>query len=97
MLRDTGVRVETELHVTCSHTDIETHYPDIDQFAHLRPKITGYGSGDRSLTIRNPDEIYDEWEEEARQWAELEALEEAQMKEMDPFGDTYKVDRKSVV
>lgn len=64
---------------------------EIDQFAHLRPRLPRHGSGDRKLTIRNPDEIYDEWEEEERQWAEMEALEELQTDEVNPFMDAYEV------
>ncbi|XPS79616.1 ferric-chelate reductase Frp1 [Ascochyta lentis] len=89
MMRDSGIRIETELYVTCSRSEIKPIMAEIDQFAHLRPKLSRYGSGDRTLTIRNPDEIYDEWEEEERQWAEMEALEELQMKEIDPFVDSY--------
>ncbi|KAF3044619.1 hypothetical protein E8E12_004083 [Didymella heteroderae] len=81
ILKDSGVRFETELHVTCVEADLKSSMSGIDQFAHLRPRLPRYGSGDRSLTIRNPDEIYDEWEEEERQWAEMEALEEMQMHE----------------
>lgn len=91
ILKDSGVRVETELHVTCPQSEIEPAMADIDTFAHLRPRLPRYGSGDRTLTIRNPDEIYDEWEEEERQWAEMEAMEEMEMKDVDPFEDSYKV------
>ncbi|KZM21608.1 oxidoreductase [Ascochyta rabiei] len=89
MMRDSGVQIETDFYVTCSQSEIKSSMAEIDQFAHLRPRLSRYGSGDRMLTIRNPDEIYDEWEEEERQWAEMEALEELQMKEIDPFVDTY--------
>lgn len=91
MLRESGVRVETELYVTCGHAKLDLSIVDIDQFAHLRPGLPRHGSGDRTLTIRNPDEIYDEWEEEERLWAEMEALEEMQMKEVDPFTDVNEV------
>jgi hypothetical protein len=91
MLKDSGVRVEADLYITCSHSEIKPSMAEIDPFAHLRPKLPRYGSGDRTLTIRNPDEIYDEWEEEERQWAVMEALEEMQMKEIDPFHDAYEV------
>ncbi|KAJ4987816.1 transmembrane metalloreductase [Stagonosporopsis vannaccii] len=91
MLRESGVRVETELYITCAHAKVDVSAANIDQFAHLRPRLPRYGSGDRTLTIRNPDEIYDEWEEEERQWAEMEALEEMQMKEFDPFADVNEV------
>ncbi|KAJ8117972.1 hypothetical protein OPT61_g954 [Boeremia exigua] len=91
MLKDSGVRVETELYITCRHAGVDPSMTNIDQFAHLRPRLPRYGSGDRTLTIRNPDEIYDEWEEEERQWAEMEALEEMQMKEVDPFDDGNEV------
>ncbi|KAJ4345109.1 ferric-chelate reductase Frp1 [Ascochyta clinopodiicola] len=89
MMRDSGVQIETDFYVTCSQSEIKSSMTEIDQFAHLRPKLPRYGSGDRTLTIRNPDEIYDEWEEEERQWAEMEALEDLQMKEIDPFVDAY--------
>ena len=91
MLRDSGVRMEVDLYVTCQRSEMKPIMTQIDLFAHLRPRLSRYGSGDRTLTIRNPDEIYDEWEEEERQWAEMEALEEAQMKELDPFQDAYEV------
>ncbi|KAF3005948.1 hypothetical protein E8E13_010130 [Curvularia kusanoi] len=91
MLKDSGVRVETELYVTCSQAEIRSNFAEIDQFAHLRPRLPRSGSGDRMLTIRNPDEIYDEWEEEERQWAEMEALEEMQMKQADPFADANEI------
>ena len=90
MLKESGVRVETELHVTCAHAEVKPSMTEIDRFAHLRPRLPRYGSGDRFLTIRNPDEIYDEWEEEERQWAKMEALEEMQMKEIDPIEDADK-------
>lgn len=88
ILKDSGVQMETELHVTCMDAEINLSILEVDQFAHLRPRLPRYGSGDRSLTIRNPDEIYDEWEEEERQWAEMEALEDMKMKEIDPFEDS---------
>lgn len=91
MIRDSGILVETELHVTCPQSDIKSSMMEIDPFAHLRPKLSRYGSGDRMLTIRNPDEIYDEWEKEELQWAEIEALEEMQMKDVNPFVDAHKV------
>jgi hypothetical protein len=91
ILKDSGVRIETELYVTCQEAEFKISMLEIDQFAHLRPRLPRYGSGDRSLTIRNPDEIYDEWEEEERQWAEMEALEEMQMQQVDPFGDANEV------
>lgn len=91
MMRDSGVQIELNLHVTCSLSEVTPGVTEIDQFAHLRPRLPRYGSGDRALTIRNPDEIYDEWEEEERQWEEMEALEELQMKEADPFVDAYEV------
>jgi hypothetical protein len=91
ILKDSGVRIETELYVTCQEAELETTVLQVDQFAHLRPRLPRYGSGDRSLTIRNPDEIYDEWEEEERQWAEMEALEESQMHQVDPFEDENEV------
>lgn len=91
VLRDSGVQIETELHVTCQEAELKPSMSEIDQFAHLRPRLPRYGSGDRSLTIRNPDEIYDEWEEEERQWAEMEALEEMQMQQVDPFEDANEV------
>ncbi|KAF2624431.1 hypothetical protein BU25DRAFT_348270 [Macroventuria anomochaeta] len=91
MLRDFSVRVETELYVTCKEAEVKPSMTEFDQFAHLRPRLPRYGSGDRTLTIRNPDEIYNEWEEEERQWAEMEALEEMQMKEVDPFEDAYEL------
>jgi hypothetical protein len=91
ILMDSGVRIETELHVTCAEAELKPSMSEIDQFAHLRHPLPRYGSGDRTLTIRNPDEIYDEWEEEERQWAEMEALEEMQMKQVDPFADVYEV------
>lgn len=94
MLRESGVRVEVELYVTCVHAKADLSTADVDQFAHLRPRLPRYGSGDRTLTIRNPDEIYDEWEEEERQWAEMEALEEMQMKETAPFADVDQVSSK---
>ncbi|KAF3043017.1 hypothetical protein E8E11_000110 [Didymella keratinophila] len=90
-LKDSGVRIESELYVTCQEAELETSLFEVDQFAHLRPRLPRYGSGDRSLTIRNPDEIYDEWEEEERQWAEMEALEELQMQQIDPFEDANEV------
>ncbi|KAH6629866.1 hypothetical protein C7974DRAFT_194711 [Boeremia exigua] len=96
MLKDSGVRVETELYTTCVHSDVNFDTTEVDQFAHLRPRLPRYGSGDRTLTIRNPDEIYDEWEEEERQWAEMEALEEMQMKDIDPFEDANQVDTAHV-
>ena len=95
MLKDSGVQVQTELYVTCAEAENKPSMMEIDQFAHLRPRLSRYGSGDRSLTIRNPDEIYDEWEEEERQWAEMEALEELQMKGVDPFEDAYEVDSRT--
>lgn len=88
MLKDSGVRVETELYVTCAHAEIKSSQAEFDQFAHLRHRLPRNGSGDRTLTIRNPDEIYDEWEEEERQWAEMEALEELEMMQGDPFADS---------
>ncbi|KAJ4380370.1 ferric-chelate reductase Frp1 [Didymella sp. IMI 355093] len=91
ILMDSGVRIETELHVTCVEAELKPSMSEIDQFAHLRHPLPRYGSGDRFLTIRNPDEIYDEWEEEERQWAEMEALEEMQMKQADPFEDVHEV------
>ena len=87
MLTDSGVRVETELYVTCPHAELKPTLAEIDPFSHLRSRLPRSGSGDRTLTIRNPDEIYDEWEEEERQWAEMEALEEMQMEQADPFAD----------
>ncbi|KAJ4321330.1 ferric-chelate reductase Frp1 [Neodidymelliopsis sp. IMI 364377] len=91
LLRDAGVNIDSELYVTCSHSELRPDLTQFDQFAHLRPRLPRYGSGDRTLTIRNPDEIYDEWEEEERQWAEMEALEELKMQELDPFVDAYEV------
>jgi hypothetical protein len=91
MLRDAGVNIDSELYVTCSHSELRPNLTQFDQFAHLRPRLPRYGSGDRTLTIRNPDEIYDEWEEEERQWAEMEAMEELKMQELDPFVDAYEV------
>lgn len=91
MLTDSGVRVETELFVTCPHAEIKPTLAEIDPFSHLRSRLPRSGSGDRTLTIRNPDEIYDEWEEEERQWAEMEALEEMQMEQADPFADANDV------
>ena len=91
MMRDSGVLVETEFHVTCPQSEIKFSMMDIDPFSHLRPRLSRYGSGDRMLTIRNPDEIYDEWEKEELEWAEIEALDEMQMKDVDPFVDAHKV------
>ncbi|KAF1924387.1 uncharacterized protein M421DRAFT_95481 [Didymella exigua CBS 183.55] len=91
ILEDSGVRIETELHVTCVEAELKPSTTEIDQFAHLRPHQPRCGSGDRSLTIRNPDEIYDEWEEEERQWALMEALEEMKMKQVDPFEDANEI------
>lgn len=91
ILKDSSVRIETELHVTCMDAELKPSMTEIDQFAHLRPRLPRYGSGERTLTIRNPDEIYDEWEEEERQWAEMEALEEMQMKQVHPFEDANEV------
>lgn len=91
LLKDAGIQVDTELHITCEEAELKNRGFEIDQFAHLRPRLSRHGSGDRSLTIRNPDEIYDEWEEEERQWAEMEALEEMQMQQADSFEDANKV------
>lgn len=90
-IRDSGVQIEADLYVTCSQSEVKPSVTEIDQFAHLRPRLPRHGSGDRKLTIRNPDEIYDEWEEEERQWAEMEALEELQTDEVNPFMDAYEV------
>lgn len=89
MMQESGIRIDIRLHVTCPHADIDSDMLNIDQFAHLRRRIARPGSGDRLLTIRNPDEIYEQWEEEERQWREMVMLEEMRMKDPDRFVDAY--------
>jgi predicted ferric reductase len=69
-LRDLGVKVDTVFWNTCPHSAIqETATIQFDPFAHLRPGLPRTISDRPALRIRNPDEIYDEWDREAEEEA----------------------------
>jgi hypothetical protein len=89
MLQETGVVIETEYFVTCPESEVKAKLTDYDPFAHLRRPILRSLAERPALTIRHPDEIYNEWDEEVRRAEELEAMED--MKEFDPFVDEYEI------
>lgn len=65
-LRDCSIRFEAEFYTTCSHSRIEEQATvQFDPFAHLRPQLPRRVSDRPALSIRHPDEIYDEWDREA--------------------------------
>jgi hypothetical protein len=69
-LRDLGVKVDAEFWNTCPHSAMqETTTLHFDPFAHLRPGLPRTTSDRPALRIRNPDEIYDEWDREAEEEA----------------------------
>jgi predicted ferric reductase len=84
-LRDLGVKVEAEFWNTCPRSAVqETTTLHFDPFAHLRPGLPRTISDRPALRIRNPDEIYDEWDREAEEWAK---------KHYEPFsGDIEELD-----
>ncbi|KAF2831893.1 hypothetical protein CC86DRAFT_339928 [Ophiobolus disseminans] len=75
-LSDFGINVTAEVYTTCanSHTHPQPALHEYDAFAHLRQPTRTPLSSRPPLSIRHPDEIYDEWdreaEMEARRWAE---------------------------
>ncbi|KAH7391712.1 hypothetical protein BKA66DRAFT_579616 [Pyrenochaeta sp. MPI-SDFR-AT-0127] len=78
LLCESGIGLEVEFYTTCPRATIESEPPSHDPFAHLRFHTQGRLSGKPTLRIRNPDEIYDEWDREA----EIERLGQ---KEAEPF------------
>jgi hypothetical protein len=62
-LRDFGIHVSAEFWSTC----VDSKYKEVqfDPFAHLRPRLPRRVSSRPPLSIRHPDEIYDEWDREA--------------------------------
>jgi hypothetical protein len=78
-LRDFGVSVDAEFWSTCPDSKLQEEMAiQFDPFAHLRPPSSRRVSDRPALRIRNPDEIYDEWDREA---------EEEAKKYYDPFGE----------
>jgi predicted ferric reductase len=76
-LRDMGVKVDAEFWNTCPDSKVQEEMAvSFDPFAHLRPGLPRTISDRPALRIRNPDEIYDEWDREA---------EEEAKKYYDPF------------
>jgi hypothetical protein len=73
--------------VTCEQSEVKAKLTDYDPFAHLRRSTHKSLAKKPPLTIRNPEEIYHEWDEEVRRAEELEAMED--MEEFDPFIDKY--------
>jgi predicted ferric reductase len=87
MLHDTGVVIETEYFVTCPESEVKAKLTEYDPFAHLRRPTSRSSVKKPPLTIRHPDDIYNEWDEEVRRAEELEAMEDS--KDFDPFVDDF--------
>lgn len=62
---ESDIRLEAEFYTTCPHSAVESVSISHDPFAHLRRYPQERLSGKPPLRIRNPDEIYDEWDREA--------------------------------
>ena len=78
MLRESDITLEADFYTTCPHSKNGSEVTQYDPFAHLRFHSQTRVFKKPQLTIRNPDEIYDEWDREA----EMEALVP---REIDPF------------
>tara|TARA_R110002003_G_scaffold97_1_gene7736 strand:+ start:9358 stop:10500 length:1143 start_codon:yes stop_codon:yes gene_type:complete len=76
-LREAGIRMDVVFYTTCPESlikeDSEPMQPDV--FAHLRPRSMRQVSSKPELRIRHPDEIVEEWTQEAAKGSE----------ESDPF------------
>ncbi|KAF2134068.1 hypothetical protein P153DRAFT_381240 [Dothidotthia symphoricarpi CBS 119687] len=83
MLTELGVRVESELYVTCEKSETGGGMQKYDPFAHLRRPILIRATSKPPLSIRNPDEIYEEWDREYED-AELSFTDD---EDVDPFMD----------
>jgi hypothetical protein len=65
VLRSEGVEVAVDVYVSCRELVEEVKREVFDPFAHLRQHREGGLLGKPPLRIRNPEEIYAEWDREA--------------------------------
>lgn len=83
VLKESGIMVNTELYVTCARSDTGVGMFKYDPFSHLRRPALNRSASKPRLSIRNPDEIYEEWDREY----EAMQLGLKNMDDVDPFGD----------
>ncbi|KAL6709657.1 ferric-chelate reductase Frp1 [Coniothyrium glycines] len=64
-LRESGIHMKAEIHITCSDSEMTCQMKEPDPFLHLRQQVINQSPVRPELIIRHPDEIYDEWDREA--------------------------------
>jgi hypothetical protein len=83
VLKEADINLSVEIYVSCSQSIEEVEMKTYDPFAHLRQqKREGGLLGKPPLRIRNPDDIYAEWDREA----EME-MREMDMRAVEPSGE----------
>ena len=65
MLRESGIEVDVEFYFTCPDLGTRSDASQHDPFEHLRMQKQDRLLSKPALRIRNPDEIYEQWDREA--------------------------------
>jgi hypothetical protein len=91
VLREEGVGVDVEIHTTCAQSPPQIEMALYDPFQHLRrqAQVRRLLARKPPLRIRNPEEIYDEWDREAEIIAKGVKMAESNVTEMFDYGDGY--------
>jgi hypothetical protein len=91
VLREEGVGVDVEIYTTCMESPPQIEMALYDPFQHLRRQAQARRrlAGKPPLRIRNPEEIYDEWDREAEIIAKGVKMAESNAAEMFEYGEGY--------
>ncbi|KAJ4370759.1 ferric-chelate reductase Frp1 [Neocucurbitaria cava] len=66
ILRESNITIGAEFYATCPDSDIGPRMLQYDPFVHLRQQRRSGWTSRPALKIRNPSEIYEEWNREAQ-------------------------------